>query len=183
MTGFCFVEIFLTSTFHFIWLDWVICLLVIYLLIAVWEESRPVLGGPRPRFPLLHVPVRTVETTEWLPLHTQGFLPRNIQWKGNLHSQTYNACLDGALHLCVLQSVSDYVHFYSLFFFGALGRDYVCLELRPLTGPLSTVHCHTDSGKQRNSEKNLSQCHFVHHKFHVDSPLKKAGTPRWEAGD
>jgi hypothetical protein len=25
-----------------------------------------------------------------------------------------------------------------------------------------------DRGKQKNSEKNLSQCHFAHHKSHMD---------------
>jgi len=28
----------------------------------------------------------------------------------------------------------------------------------------------TDRGKQKYSEKNLSQCHFVHHEFHLDLP-------------
>jgi hypothetical protein len=27
-----------------------------------------------------------------------------------------------------------------------------------------------DRGKPKYSEKNLSQCHFVHHKFHMDRP-------------
>jgi hypothetical protein len=31
--------------------------------------------------------------------------------------------------------------------------------------------------KLKNSERNLSQCHFVHHKFQMDWP----GPPRWEA--
>jgi hypothetical protein len=34
-------------------------------------------------------------------------------------------------------------------------------------------------GKTDNSEKNLSQCHFVH----MDWPGIESGPPRWEAGD
>jgi hypothetical protein len=35
-----------------------------------------------------------------------------------------------------------------------------------------------DRGKQKDSEKNLSQCHFVHHKSHMDWPGREAGQPR-----
>jgi hypothetical protein len=38
-----------------------------------------------------------------------------------------------------------------------------------------------DRAKRKNSEKNLSQCHFVHYKFHVDWPGDKPGHPRWQA--
>jgi hypothetical protein len=38
-------------------------------------------------------------------------------------------------------------------------------------------------GKTNNSEKNLSQYHFVHHKFHMDWPGIEPGPPRWEAGE
>jgi hypothetical protein len=33
------------------------------------------------------------------------------------------------------------------------------------------------------SDKNLSQCHFVHHKSHMDWTGIESGPPRWEAGD
>ena len=32
-------------------------------------------------------------------------------------------------------------------------------------------------------EKNLSHCHFVHHKPHMDSPGIEPGPPQWKAGD
>jgi hypothetical protein len=62
-------------------------------------------------------------------------------------------------------------------------------ELRPPTGLLLTpltwyviMDLHgamTLTGTPKHSEKNLSQCHFLRHKSHMDWP----GPPLWEAGD
>ena len=37
-------------------------------------------------------------------------------------------------------------------------------------------------GKPKYCETNLSPCHLVHHKSHMDWPVFEPGPPRWEAG-
>jgi hypothetical protein len=76
--------------------------------------------------------------------------------------------------------------------FMSMERGCVCV-LRPLTGILFIPHMideyvesqwnGNDRAKQKNSEKNLSQCHSVLHKSHMDWPGREPGPPREEAGD
>jgi hypothetical protein len=67
----------------------------------------------------------------------------------------------------------------------SMGLDDVS-ELRPLKDPGDVwawrvmVEWYL-KGKPKNSERNPSQCHFVHHKFHMDWPGCKPGLLRWEA--
>jgi hypothetical protein len=64
----------------------------------------------------------------------------------------------------------------------------------PLAGPLSILQMiiwknieqqwnDTNRGKPKDSEINLSQCHFVHQKSNMDWPKREPGTPRWNSDD
>jgi hypothetical protein len=74
----------------------------------------------------------------------------------------------------------------------SMGWSYVS-ELRPQTGLFffpQVIYEYgerrwndTDRGKRKGSDRNLSQCHFVHHKSYMDSPELETGLVRSEAGD
>jgi len=40
-----------------------------------------------------------------------------------------------------------------------------------------------DMGRLKNLEKNLSQCHSVHQKSHMDCPRIEPGPPCFQGGD
>jgi hypothetical protein len=72
--------------------------------------------------------------------------------------------------------------------FMSMGRNYVS-ELRPPTGLLFTPQMiyeyeeprwnNIDMRNLKNSEKDLSQSYFIHHKSHTDGPVRVPGPPRW----
>jgi hypothetical protein len=41
----------------------------------------------------------------------------------------------------------------------------------------------TDGRKQKDLEKGLSHCHFIHHKSHIQWRGREPRPPQWEAGD
>jgi hypothetical protein len=59
---------------------------------------------------------------------------------------------------------------------------YILIFIVFYVGYKRTVEWYIDREKQKNSEKTLSQCHFFHHKSHMDRPGREPGPPQWEAG-
>jgi hypothetical protein len=59
---------------------------------------------------------------------------------------------------------------------------FECNKVPSWIEPSSTLQ-YIDRGKPMNSEKDLSQCHYIHHKPHMDWPGREPGPPRWQAGD
>jgi hypothetical protein len=80
---------------------------------------------------------------------------------------------------------------YKLLFI-SMDWDYVS-ELQPPTSLLFIPQIiyeygeprwnHVDRRKSKSSEKNLSYCHFVRFKSHMNWPERKPVPQRWEAGD
>jgi hypothetical protein len=83
--------------------------------------------------------------------------------------------------------MGNMVHTVLLLLFISQGWDCAS-ELRSQTSPLLIPQIiyeygkprwnDTDRRKPKNSEKDVSQCHFVHHKSHMEWPASEPGPPR-----